>query len=54
MHSSFTHMLNTIAFILAVLWIVLVFVLKWHGLVHVLLVVAIILSIVNMSKNPVR
>ena len=47
-------MLSIIAFILGVAWIVGVFVLHMSGWVHVLLVIAVILTMVRIAKNPVR
>ena len=47
-------MLSIIAFILGILWIIGVFFMHMTGYVHVLIAVAIILTIVRMGKNPVR
>ncbi len=45
----------TIAFILGVAWILGAFVFHVGGMyIHLLLVAAVILTLVRMSKNPVR
>ena len=48
-------MLQIIAFVLVIVWILGAFIFHVGGMfIHLLLVVAIIITLVRMSKNPVR
>jgi len=47
-------MLGIIAFVLGLLWILGFFVFHIGGYIHVLLAAAVILTMVRISKNPVR
>lgn len=46
--------LNIASSIFGVLWLVGVFVLHYSGYVHLLLAVAVLLTIMRIAQNPVR